>query len=91
MDSRPSFETRLKALLRMRSKLLLMLLDDHLSQGAICLPGWLDVCGVDSHHFGPTFNLSSASALPCVSLAMSAGVSDRRSRKARPFAFGAYG
>ena len=35
------------------------------------------------------FSLSSASALPCVSLAMSVGASEMRLRKARPFALGA--
>ena len=37
----------------------------------------------------PTFNFSSASALLCVSLAMSAGASEMPSRKSRPFALGA--
>jgi hypothetical protein len=36
-------------------------------------------------------SLSSASALPWTSFVMSAGASERRSRNARPLAFGAYG
>ena len=40
-------------------------------------------------HFATTFSLSNASAFAWASLAMSAGGSARRSRNARPFAFGA--
>jgi hypothetical protein len=42
-------------------------------------------------HPAPTFSFSSASALLCASLAVSAGASEMPSRKSRPFLLGAYG
>jgi hypothetical protein len=52
-------------------------------------PGMTKQHGASAQPSAYTFNFNNASALPWVSLAMSAGLSERPSRKARPLALGA--
>jgi len=52
-------------------------------------PGMTKGHGASAQLSTYTFSFNNASALPWVSLAMSAGLSERPSRKARPLALGA--